>query len=54
MTFSADFTHESRPVRVVFRPGAAVTATPGEAEHLGLRRLLVVCGSRGEAVARAV
>ncbi|MFG2732775.1 maleylacetate reductase [Streptomyces canus] len=54
MTYSADFTYESRPVRVVFRPGAAVTATPGEAEHLGLRRLLVVCGSRGEAVARAV
>ncbi|MET7686896.1 maleylacetate reductase [Streptomyces sp. NPDC005483] len=54
MTFSGDFTYESRPVRVVFRPGAAVSATPGEAEHLGLRRLLVVCGSRGEAVARAV
>ncbi|MFF7133544.1 maleylacetate reductase [Streptomyces sp. NPDC008196] len=54
MTFSGDFTYESRPGRVVFRPGAAVSATPGEAEHLGLRRLLVVCGSRGESVARAV
>ncbi|MEU1476719.1 maleylacetate reductase [Streptomyces sp. NPDC005760] len=54
MTYSGDFTYESRPGRVVFRPGAAVTATPGEAEHLGLRRALVVCGSRGESVARAV
>lgn len=54
MTFSGDFTYESRPGRVVLRPGAAVTATPGEAEHLGLSRLLVVCGSRGEAVARTV
>lgn len=54
MTFSGDFTYESRPGRVVFRPGAAVTATPSEAERLGLRRLLVVCGSRGEAVAREV
>jgi len=49
-----DFTYETRPVRVVFRPGAAVTATPDEAAQLGLRRLLVVCGSRGEATARAV
>ncbi|MFC8429569.1 maleylacetate reductase [Streptomyces sp. NPDC057253] len=54
MTFTGDFTYESRPGRVVFRPGAAVAATPAEAEHLGLRRLLVVCGRRGEAVARAV
>ncbi|MEU6357681.1 hypothetical protein ABZ896_51725, partial [Streptomyces sp. NPDC047072] len=54
MTFWGDFTYETRPVRVVFRPGAAVTATPGEAEQLGLRRLLVVCGGRGEAVARRV
>ncbi|MET8080926.1 maleylacetate reductase [Streptomyces sp. NPDC005303] len=54
MTFMGDFSYESRPVRVVFRPGAAVTATPAEVEHLGLRRVLVVCGSRGEAVARAV
>ncbi|MFJ4974117.1 maleylacetate reductase [Streptomyces coeruleorubidus] len=54
MTFQNEFSYETRPVRVVFRPGAAVTATPGEAVHLGLRRLLVVCGSRGEAVARAV
>lgn len=54
MTFQEEFTYETRPVRVVFRPGAAVTATPGEAARLGLRRLLVVCGSRGERVARAV
>ncbi|CAM5444087.1 maleylacetate reductase [Streptomyces coeruleorubidus] len=54
MTFRNEFSYETRPVRVVFRPGAAVTATPGEAAQLGLRRLLVVCGSRGEAVARAV
>ncbi|MFR0355815.1 maleylacetate reductase [Streptomyces sediminimaris] len=49
-----DFFHESWPVRVVFRPGAATTATPREAAALGLRRLLVVCGSRGAATARAV
>ena len=49
-----DFSYESRPVRVVFRPGAATTATPGEAAALGLRRLLVVCGSRGTGTARAV
>ncbi|MFH9060087.1 maleylacetate reductase [Streptomyces coeruleorubidus] len=54
MTFRNEFSYETRPVRVVFRPGAAVTATPGEAARLGLRRSLVVCGSRGEAVARAV
>ncbi|MFF5516011.1 maleylacetate reductase [Streptomyces coeruleorubidus] len=54
MTFQDEFSYETRPVRVVFRPGAAVTATPGEAARLGLRRLLVVCGSRGEAVARTV
>jgi maleylacetate reductase len=49
-----DFSHQSRPVRVVFRSGAATNATPGEAAALGLRRLLVVCGSRGAATARAV
>ncbi|MFE7900398.1 maleylacetate reductase [Streptomyces sp. NPDC057424] len=54
MTFQQDFTYETRPVRVVFRPGASVTATPDEAARLGLRRLLVVSGSRGERVARAV
>ncbi|MFC3572689.1 maleylacetate reductase [Streptomyces yaanensis] len=54
MTFSTDFSYETRPVRVVFRPGASVTATPDEAERLGLRRLLVVCGSQGESVARTV
>ncbi|MFF5965491.1 maleylacetate reductase [Streptomyces collinus] len=54
MTFQEQFTYETRPVRVVFRPGAAVTATPDEAARLGLRRLLVVCGSRGESVARTV
>ncbi|MEU0202157.1 MULTISPECIES: maleylacetate reductase [unclassified Streptomyces] len=54
MTFQEEFTYETRPARVVFRPGAAVTATPGEAARLGLRRLLVVCGRRGEPVARTV
>ncbi|POX51968.1 maleylacetate reductase [Streptomyces sp. Ru72] len=54
MTFTTDFTYETRPVRVVFRPGAAVTATPDEAARLGLRRLLVISGSRGEPTARAV
>ncbi|MFC8516304.1 maleylacetate reductase [Streptomyces sp. NPDC057257] len=49
-----DFSHESRAVRVVFRAGAATTATAGEAAGLGLRRLLVVCGSHGAATARAV
>ncbi|MET7698532.1 maleylacetate reductase [Streptomyces sp. NPDC005485] len=49
-----DFSYETQPVRVVFRPGASVSATPGEAAGLGLRRLLVVCGSRGEATARTV
>ncbi|MFG2126800.1 maleylacetate reductase [Streptomyces sp. NPDC048751] len=41
-------------MRVVLRPGASVTAVPGEAERLGLRRLLVVCGPRGAETARAV
>ncbi|MFJ3824153.1 maleylacetate reductase [Streptomyces nodosus] len=54
MTPYADFAYETRPVRVVFRPGASVTATPEEAERLGLRRLLVLSGSRGESGARAV
>jgi maleylacetate reductase len=54
MTTPLDFSYETRPVRVVFRPGGAVSATPGEAARLGLRRLLVVCGSRGEAIARLV
>ncbi|MFJ2827887.1 maleylacetate reductase [Streptomyces sp. NPDC087263] len=54
MTTSLDFSYESRPGRVVFRPGAAVSATPGEVARLGLHRVLVVCGSRGSEVARAV
>ncbi|MFJ7074057.1 maleylacetate reductase [Streptomyces sp. NPDC098781] len=54
MTDALDFSYESRPVRVVFRAGAAVSATPGEVERLGLRRVLVVCGSRGVGTARAV
>lgn len=54
MTNALDFSYESRPGRVVFRAGAAVSATPGEAERLGLRRVLVVCGSRGADTARAV
>jgi len=49
-----DFSYESRPMRVAFRPGAATTATAGEAAALGLRRLLVVCGSHGAATAQAV
>ncbi|MFE9021048.1 maleylacetate reductase [Streptomyces sp. NPDC007808] len=49
-----DFSYESRPVRVVFRAGAALSATPGEADRLGLRRVLVVCGTRGAHTARAV
>ncbi|WP_326574474.1 maleylacetate reductase [Streptomyces sp. NBC_00481] len=49
-----EFVYEAQPMRVVMRPGAAVTAVPGEAERLGLRRLLVVCGPRGAETARAV
>jgi maleylacetate reductase len=49
-----DFSYDALPVRVVFRPGAAVSATPGEVERLGLRRVLVVCGARGADTARAV
>ncbi|MFE2608735.1 maleylacetate reductase [Streptomyces mirabilis] len=49
-----DFSYETQPARIVFRPGAAVSATPDEAARLGLRRVLVVCGSRGEGTARAV
>ncbi|MFD8738332.1 maleylacetate reductase [Streptomyces sp. NPDC059618] len=49
-----DFTHETRPARVVFRSGASVTATPGEVARLGLHRVLVVCGSRGAETAHAV
>ncbi|MFF3937338.1 maleylacetate reductase [Streptomyces phaeofaciens] len=48
------FVHESHAVRVVLGPGASVAATPGEAERLGLRRLLVVSGPRGTRTARAV
>ncbi|WP_046728165.1 maleylacetate reductase [Streptomyces humi] len=46
--------YEARPARVVFRPGAALTATAEEARHLGLRRLLVLSGERGADIARAV
>ncbi|MFE7767018.1 maleylacetate reductase [Streptomyces sp. NPDC057438] len=49
-----EFEYEAQPMRVVMRPGAAVTAVAGEAERLGLRRLLVVCGPRGAETARAV
>ncbi|MCW8378855.1 maleylacetate reductase [Streptomyces justiciae] len=41
-------------MRVVFRPGAATTATAGEAQRLGLRRLLVVSGTHGADTAQAV
>ncbi len=49
-----EFVHESPPMRVVLRAGSSVTAVPGEAERLGLRRLLVVSGPRGAQTARAV
>ncbi|MFD9443081.1 maleylacetate reductase [Streptomyces sp. NPDC060006] len=49
-----NFTYEARPTRVVFRPGASVTATAGEVERLGLRRVLVVSGARGADTARTV
>jgi maleylacetate reductase len=49
-----DFSYESRPIRVVFRPGAATAAPADEAVRLGLRRLLVVCGRQGAVTARAV
>ncbi|MET7683853.1 maleylacetate reductase [Streptomyces sp. NPDC005423] len=49
-----DFSYDAQPARVVFRSGAALTATAGEAERLGLRRLLVLSGERGAATARAV
>jgi maleylacetate reductase len=49
-----EFVYEAQPMRVVLRPGASVTAIAGEAERLGLRRLLVVCGPRGTETARAV
>lgn len=49
-----DFTYETRPARVVFRPGASVTATPGEVARLALHRVLVVCGGRGTEAAQAV
>ncbi|MFJ8109097.1 maleylacetate reductase [Streptomyces sp. NPDC096132] len=48
------FAYEAQPMRVVLRPGASVTATPEEAERLGLRRLLVISGPRGARTARAV
>ncbi|WP_329343941.1 maleylacetate reductase [Streptomyces sp. NBC_00663] len=41
-------------MRVVFRPGAATTATAEEAQRLGLRRLLVVSGTHGADVAQTV
>ncbi|MEU6030024.1 maleylacetate reductase [Streptomyces tauricus] len=49
-----NFSYEAQPTRVVFRPGASVTATPGEAERLGLRRVLVLSGARGADTAKAV
>ncbi|WP_327348499.1 maleylacetate reductase [Streptomyces europaeiscabiei] len=41
-------------MRVVMRPGASATAVAEEAERLGLRRLLVVCGPRGAGTAQVV
>ncbi|MFC8519782.1 maleylacetate reductase [Streptomyces sp. NPDC057257] len=49
-----EFVHETRPMRVVLRPGAATTATPDEVQRLGLRRVLVVSGPRGADTARSV
>ncbi|MES5817920.1 maleylacetate reductase [Streptomyces sp. RG80] len=49
-----EFVHDAPPMRVVLRPGAATTATPEEAQRLGLRRLLVVSGTRGADTAQAV
>lgn len=49
-----EFVYEAQPMRVVLRSGASVTATPGEAERLGMRRALVVSGPRGAQAARAV
>ncbi|MEU6139473.1 maleylacetate reductase [Streptomyces sp. NPDC047081] len=49
-----EFVHETRPMRVVLRPGAATTATPEEVQRLGLRRVLVVGGPRGADTARSV
>lgn len=54
MSSAPDFVYEAQPMRVVLRAGAAVTATAGEAERLGLRRLLVVCGARGKDTAQEV
>ncbi|MDX3748658.1 maleylacetate reductase [Streptomyces sp. AK08-02] len=54
MRGETDFVYEALPTRVVLRAGAALTATAGEAERLGLRRLLVVCGGRGRQTAQAV
>jgi maleylacetate reductase len=51
---STEFVYEALPMRVVFRPGAATSAVAGEAERLGMRRVLVLSGSRGRDVAQAV
>ncbi|WP_416969060.1 maleylacetate reductase [Streptomyces sp. 4F14] len=40
--------------RVVLRPGASLSAVPGEVERLGLKRVLVVSGPRGAEVAEGV
>lgn len=49
-----EFVYEAQPMRVVMRPGASATAVAEEAERLGLRRLLVVCGPRGAGTAQVV
>jgi maleylacetate reductase len=51
---TGDFVYEALPMRVVFRPGASTTAVAPEAGRLGLRRLLVLSGSRGLGTAQAV
>ncbi len=47
-----DFRYETLPVRVVFGAGAARTRVAEEIERLGARRLLVLTGKSGEALAR--
>lgn len=49
-----EFVHDMPGSRVVLRPGAALSATPGEVERLGVSRVLVVSGPRGAGTAREV
>ncbi|MGJ5894808.1 maleylacetate reductase [Streptomyces sp. V2] len=49
-----EFVHDVPGSRVVLRSGASTSAVPGEAERLGLERVLVVSGARGAQVAQGV